>query len=99
VRARYEDIGPQGFRCTVLNRLIHGSRDGTGHITVRASAGRSFSGLGDIYYCLQPDAPENTANGGFSIDSDEYSLFFSGNSFDHSERNRHWLPVEIAHRL
>jgi hypothetical protein len=70
-KARYTEAGQNVFSCTVVNRQLQG---GTASITVYASAGRS-SGLGDIYWSDQPDAPPNQANGQFRVDHDEYELF------------------------
>lgn len=93
LRGRFVAIGPQTFGCTVVNRAMD---RGTAHITVHARSGNV--GLGDIYYSFSENAPPNTANGGFTIESDEYDLFlkpsmsaFSG----HDER----LSVQGAAEL
>jgi hypothetical protein len=48
---------------------------------------------------FQAHAPENHANGGFSVESDEYQLFLKRNTFDSDNRGRKWTPDEAAHRL
>ena len=70
LRGRFTEIGPQSFTCTVINR---GMDRGTAHITVHVS--NANIGMGDIYYSFSENAPVNTANGGFRIESDEYDLF------------------------
>lgn len=99
IRARSEDIGPLAFTCTVLNRMMKSGREGQGHITIRASPGRSGFGLGDLYYSFQAHAPDNTSHGGFSVENDEYSLFLRWNSFGGQEKERKWSPDEAAHKL
>lgn len=72
LRGRFQPIEAGGFTCTVVNRNLQRNRDA--HITVRMSAGRG-AGFGDIYYSFSENAPENSANGWFSIASDDYELF------------------------
>jgi hypothetical protein len=98
IRARNEDIGPLAFTCIVLNRLMR--REGQAAFTIRAASTRSgYGALGDLYYSFQEHAPENTANGGFNVESDEYELFLKRTNFDSQERDRRWSPDEAAHRL
>lgn len=98
IRARIEDIGPFAFTCIVLNRLMR--REGQGAVTIRATSAQSgFGALGDLYYSFQAHAPENIANGGFRMESDEYELFLTRTDFDSQGRNRRWSPDEAAHRL
>lgn len=96
LRARYRSLGPAAFTCTVLNQLIKTGRGGDAHITVRAAR---RTGFGDIYYSFAPDATENTANGGFSTESDDYHLFLRPDSFTGVHQNRTWQPNEVASRL
>ena len=64
LRARFVSISPASFTCTLVNRA---RRRGTAHITVHARSGDI--GLGDISYSFTENAPPNTANGMFSIES------------------------------
>ncbi len=97
LRGRYQAIDPQGFTCSVANQLIKSGREGVAHITVRSSASRH--GLGDIYYSHSANAPENTANGSFRVDADEYRQFLRGDFFTGESRERVWSPQEAAQRL
>lgn len=96
LRARYQAIGPNSFTCTVVNRLMKHGRGGEAHITVHASP---HAMLGEIFYSFAPHAPTNTANGGFSIDADDYHLFLRPTMFFDDHRNRTWSPQEAATRL
>ena len=78
LRARFRDLGPTSFSCTVLNTAMN---RGQAHITVHSGAGgRSF---GDITYSFNENASPGTANGWFSVDSDEYDLFLRLHGFTH----------------
>lgn len=70
LRGRFTDLGENSFGCVVVNR---GLGRGTAHVTVYCGRGRHF--FSDIYFSFSENAPENTANGGFQIESDEYDLF------------------------
>jgi hypothetical protein len=49
--------------------------------------GRSGHGFGGIYYSFAENARENTANGGFNVEADEYELFLkSMMNLAHNER-------------
>jgi hypothetical protein len=96
VRARYQSMGPNAFTCTVINRLIKTPRGGEAHITVHASP---QAVLGEIYYSFEAHASSNTANGGFSIEADDYHLFLRPDGFSDDRRDRTWSAQEIAGRL
>jgi hypothetical protein len=70
LRGRFSDLGDTSFGCVVVNRSLG---RGTAHLTVHCGRGRNF--FSDIYYSFSENAAENTANGGFNIESDEYELF------------------------
>lgn len=70
LRGRFTDLGETSFGCVVVNRDLG---RGTAHLTVHLGRNRHF--FSDIYYSFSENAAENTANGGFSIESDEYELF------------------------
>jgi hypothetical protein len=55
--------------------------------------------MGDVYYSNQAHAPENTSNGGFNVESDDYEQFLKRNSFGSDGRDRKWTPDEASHRL
>ena len=72
LRGRFVSLSATSFTCTVVN----GAREhGTAHITVRGRMGGI--GFGDISYVFSENAPPGTANGGFTVDADEYELFLS----------------------
>lgn len=72
IRARFKSMGPNSFTCTILNKR---KSNGVAHITVH-SVSEGY-GFGDISYSFDENAPSNTSNGSFNIDSDDYELFFS----------------------
>ena len=72
LRGRFVSLSPTSFTCTVVN----GAREhGTAHITVHGRMGGV--GFGDISYVFSENAPPGTANGGFTVDADEYELFLN----------------------
>ncbi|ARE41341.1 hypothetical protein RGUI_3200 [Rhodovulum sp. P5] len=49
--------------------------------------GRGKHSFGDVYYSFSEDASDNTANGWFNIEADEYELQLKGSmGFSHEER-------------
>ena len=94
LRGRFVSIGPQSFSCTVVNRAMD---RGTAHITVHARTGNAS--FGDIYYSFSENASENTANGGFSIECDEYDLFLKNNMFASAERDERLTAQGAAELL
>jgi hypothetical protein len=96
IRGRYKSLGPNAFTCTVINRLIKSGREGTAHITVRHSSERFF---GDIYWSFTANASDNTSNGGFSVQADDYHQYLSGNFMTGGDDKREWLPNEAANYL
>src|SRR5258708_5434220 len=96
LRGRYQAMGPSSFTCTIVNHLLKNSRSGTASVTVHAAA---RTGLGDIYYSHEANAPGNTANGSFRIDADDYHLFLRADYFGSSDSKRTWSPQEAAQRL
>lgn len=85
-RARFVEISPTAFGCTIVNRALN---RGTAHLTVHRQGG-GRSGLGDIYWSFEENAPANTASGAVAITNDEFELFLKGRSFhfDASDRSR-----------
>lgn len=74
LRAKFEEMDPTAFTCTVVNRARRHSGDAD--ITVRNSKGRRS--FGDINYVFQRYfREENTSNGSVSVEADEYSLYLS----------------------
>jgi hypothetical protein len=96
LRGRYESMGPSAFTCTLVNRMMKPRNDGTAHITVRVG---SHSMLGDISWTFSSHASENTANGGFTIASDDYHLFLRADFYSAAAEKREWTPEEAANRL
>lgn len=72
LRGRFFSRDDGSFGCTLVNQGL----DNTAHITVFKKAGDAA--FGDIYYSFSENASPNTANGGFSIASDDFDLFLSG---------------------
>ncbi len=96
LRGRYKSLGPNAFTCTVINRMIKSGREGTAHITVRQGSGRFF---GDISWSFAANASDNSSNGGFSIEADDYNQYLSGTLMSGGEDKRQWLPNEVANYL
>jgi len=63
LRGRFNETGPQSFTCTVVNKMLDNKVQA--HITVRLSSGSGS--FGDITYSFTENAPENIANGWFSV--------------------------------
>ena len=95
LRGRFVPRGPSSFVCTVVNRARELNR-GTAHITVHCGDGAP--GLGDIRYSFSENAPANTANGMFYIESDKYEMYLSSMMPFGSSRERLTLE-EAAERL
>ena len=94
LRGRFVATGPQTFTCTVVNR----AKDrGTAHITVHARSGNI--GIGDIHYSFSENAPANKANGGFSVESDEYELFLAPMMLAASNKDERLSPHGAAEML
>lgn len=94
VRARVEDLGPTSLTATIVNRFKEGT---SAHITIH-SASDTYA-MGDIFFSHQLNAPSNTANGGFLIESDEYELFLSPQLFSFSEMPERVTAKEAAEYL
>jgi hypothetical protein len=94
LRGRFAELGPHNFTCTVVNRAID---RGAAHITVHV--GHENAGMGDIYYSFSENAPANTSNGGFRIESDEYELFLSPWMFTLSNEDARLSPRAAAEML
>lgn len=96
LRGKFVSRGDKKFSCTVVNRQR--TRSGSAHITVFCSTGRH--GFGDITYVFQEDAREGTANGGFTVGSDEYEQFLrSGMMSSYRAQNDRMTPKEAAEAL
>jgi hypothetical protein len=96
LRARYKSLGAHAFTCTVINRMIKSGGGGAAHITVRQGTERFF---GDISWSYSENASENSSNGGFSVEADEYHQYLSANIFSGGSDRREWLPIEAANYL
>lgn len=78
LRARFEDMDPTAFTCSVVNRAKR--QGGEAHITVRNNKSRT-SGFGDISYVSQRYAEGNVANGFIRVEHDDYTMFLNGDRF------------------
>ena len=76
--------------------MAKSGRGNVAHITMRSGP---RTGFGDLYYSFSANAPENTANGMFSVDADDYQMFLRPSLFADADRLRPWLPSEVAARL
>ena len=95
LRGRFVLRGPSSFGCTIINRARVRNR-GTAHITVHC--GNSGIGFGDIYYSFSENAADNTANGIFHIESDDYELYLKSMMSFSSDQGR-LTPEDAAKRL
>jgi hypothetical protein len=77
IRTRIEDMSPTSFTCTIVNRAIRGNKDA--HITVHNKKGRRH--FGDISYAFEAYAEDDTSNGSFRVEADDYDLYLTTNSF------------------
>ncbi len=83
LRGRFTDLSETSFGCVIVNR---GLGRGTAHLTVHGGRGRH--GFGDIYYSFSEDTAENTANGWFNVEADEYELQLKASmTLTHDERS------------
>ncbi|WP_172841163.1 toll/interleukin-1 receptor domain-containing protein [Rhodovulum sp. P5] len=82
LRGRFADYSDTSFGCVIVNSSLG---HGTAHLTVHG--GRGKHSFGDVYYSFSEDASDNTANGWFNIEADEYELQLKGSmGFSHEER-------------
>lgn len=95
LRGRFHEAGPQGFTCTIVNQMLDSK--GEAHITVRLSSGEG--GFGDISYSFTENAAENTANGWFSVESNDYDLYLSGTSFMQTGEEKQMSAQNVAEVL
>ncbi|PJK27378.1 toll/interleukin-1 receptor domain-containing protein [Minwuia thermotolerans] len=83
LRGRFTNLSETSFGCVIVNR---GLGRGTAHLTVHG--GRGQHGFGDIYYSFSENAAENTANGWFNVEADEYELHLKASiTLTHNERS------------
>ena len=94
LRGRFTLIGPFSFGCTVVNQARN---DGIAHITVHMK--NSDIGIGDIYYSYLENAPHNTANGAFVVESGEYELFLKSMMSGFSGKEEKLSPQAAAEQL
>lgn len=93
LRGRFTDLSETSFGCVIVNR---GLGRGTAHLTVHGGRGRH--GFGDIYYSFSEDAAENTANGWFNVEADEYELHLKA-SMTLTRDERSMTPEAAAEAL
>ena len=95
LRGRFVSYGSSSFGCTIVNRARLRNH-GTAHITVHC--GNSGIGFGDIYYAFSENAPSNSANGFFHIESDNYKLYLRSIMGFNNEQEK-FSPQSVAERL
>jgi hypothetical protein len=96
LRGRFAARSDKKFSCTVVNRSrMQGS---TANITVRCSTGKYA--FGHISYVFEEDAGDNTSNGGFNVENDEYEMFLTAtmNFMRGNEKDR-MTPHQAAENL
>lgn len=76
MKARFRSMSDIAFTCSIYNRMTSTKE---AHITVRS--GGTYSSLGDISYSYKESDTENSANGWFGIDADEYELHLRHSNF------------------
>lgn len=92
IDAEFRERDRDSFSCTVINRGM-----GRAFETVTVRRGTSF---GDIDVVYGDRAPDNTSNGSFSVQSDEYELFFSSVYFSFNHNNENKLSsLDVARRI
>ncbi|WP_372922290.1 toll/interleukin-1 receptor domain-containing protein [Roseovarius sp.] len=96
LRGRFRARSDKKFSCTVVNRSrIQG---GTAHITVQCSTGGEV--FGDISYVFAEDARDNTSNGGFNVENDEYEMFLTATmNFIRGNEEDRMTPHQAAESL
>ncbi len=96
LRGRFTARSDKKFSCTVVNRSR--MRGGTAHITVRCSTGGH--GFGDISYVFAEDSADNTSNGGFNVENDEYEMFLTATmNFMRGNQEDRMTPHQAAESL
>lgn len=96
LRGRFTTRSDKKFSCTVVNRSR--IQSGTAHITVRCSTGGY--GFGDISYVFAEDAGDNTSNGGFQVENDEYEMFLTATmNFIRGNQEDRMTPQQAAENL
>jgi hypothetical protein len=94
IRARFEDMPPSAFTCTVVNKA---RTRGEGHITVHSSR----SGMmGEITYSFSLRAQGNSANGFVHVEADEYEMYLKLDSLRWSRNDEEKMTAErVAEQL
>ena len=96
LRGRFTARSEKKFSCTVVNRSR--MQGGTAHITVRCSTGGH--GFGDISYVFAEDSADNTSNGGFNVQNDEYEIFLTATmNFMRGNQEDRMTPHQAAESL
>jgi len=94
LRGRFTDYSDTSFGCVIVNR---GLGHGTAHLTVHGGRGKHH--FGDIYYSFSEDAADNTANGWFNVEADEYELHLKGSMGLSHNNDRSMKPEAAAEAL
>lgn len=92
IRGFFRVLDGYRFTCTLLNEQYG---RGLASITVRMSGGRHRFG-GDISWCWEENAPDNTSHGHFSVGSTEYDQYLEGGDFSNFGRAGEQLSPDAA---
>jgi hypothetical protein len=65
-----------------------------GNITIRARA--SGHAIWDISFSMKESDASSSANGGFSVEEDDFDLFFSSDHFQHSGNEERLTANDVA---
>ncbi len=80
LKAKFERMDGAAFTCLVVNRGKHSSEAA---ITVRNTKGRRS--FGNISYVYEHHAAGNSSQGQISVESDDYNMYLSMNSFSRGD--------------
>ncbi len=73
IRTRFKILDDSKFSCTVINKL---KKNSIGYLTVTKR--NNSIGFGDITYSYSEDSSSTSANGAYSIGTDDYEIFLKG---------------------
>ncbi|MCP1168211.1 toll/interleukin-1 receptor domain-containing protein [Limimaricola litoreus] len=93
ITTRFDPFGPSSFSASIANRNI----SKTEHITVHSGAG---SYLGDIFFSHGERQGQNTSNGSFNINFDDFEMYFDTNYFSFGGQNTTRLQAnDVAEKI
>lgn len=95
LEGQLRSLSPTSFTCTIINNRKRVTPPA--HITIHGGGG--YMTLGDIYYSFSENAPTNSANGWFTIQSDDYNLFLYHTSMWPMNPDDRLTPEAAAEQL